>query len=131
MLKYIVAAVSILALGGAQAQENGTKVSGDDLRTLVTGANVTHVNRYGSVRRWKDEPDGTLVASTSNQKHGSALSASKTASGKWSVNEAGKYCIQIDWKTEDEKWCAFIVKAPDGGYYLGSIDSGRKIEFTR
>ncbi len=131
MRRYLAAAVSILALAGVQAQESGTKVSGDELRTLVTGANVTHLNRYGSLRRWTNDPDGTFVASTSNQKHGGALSASKTASGKWSINSDGKYCIQIDWKAEDEKWCAFILKGADGGYYLNSVDPARKIEFTR
>jgi hypothetical protein len=71
------------------------------------------------------------MASTSNQKHGGALSAPKTASGKWSINSDGKYCIQIDWKAEDEKWCASIVKAADGIYYLNSVESARKIEFAK
>ncbi len=131
MHRIIIAAVSALILGGVQAQESGTKITGDELTTLVTGANVTHVNRYGSIRRWTNEADGTLVASTSNQKHGSVMSASRTGQGKWSINESGKFCIEIDWKREDEKWCASIVKAADGGYYLGSVDPTRKIEFAR
>jgi len=51
MRKYIVAAASVLALAGAQAQESGTKVAGDELRALVTGAKVTHYSKTGSVRR--------------------------------------------------------------------------------
>ena len=132
MLKYIVFAVSILVLGGAQAQaqESGTKISGDELRALVTGANVTHVNRHGSERRWTNEADGTFVASSTNKKHGGAMSRSATGHGKWSIGSDDKLCIEIDWKREDEKWCAAIVKA-DGSYYLNSVESARKIEFSR
>jgi|APMI01.1.fsa_nt_gi hypothetical protein len=131
MHRIIIAVASALILGGVQAQESGTKITGGELSALVTGANVTHVNRYGSVRRWTNEADGTLVASTSNQKHGSAMSAARSGQGKWSINDGGKFCIEIDWKREDEKWCAFIVKATDGSYYLNSVDPARKIEFAK
>ena len=131
MRRYIVAAASVLALAGAQAQESGTKVTGDELTALVTGTKVAHTSKAGSLRRWTNEPDGTLVASTSNQKYGSAMSSSRTGQGKWSINETGKFCIEIDWKREDEKWCAFIVKGADGGYYLNSVDPARKIEFAK
>lgn len=131
MRGYVAAAVLALALGGVQAQEGGTKITGDELRALVAGANVTHVSRAGSVRRWTNEPDGSFVASSSNQKHGGAMAATATGAGKWSINGDGKFCVEIDWKRESEKWCAFIVKAADGGYYLNSVDPARKIEFAR
>ena len=133
MRKYFIFAVSILVLGGAQADETATKITGDELRNLVTGANVVHYNKVGSTRRWTDDPDGTFVAS-SNAKGtvgGVGNSASANGHGKWSINSDDKYCVQIDWKHLDEKWCAFIVKAADGSYYLNSVDSGRKIEFSR
>ena len=47
------------------------------------------------------------------------------------INDADKYCIEIDWKRELEKWCATIVKGEDGTYYLGKVDPARKIEFTK
>ena len=131
MRRYIFAAISVLALGGVHAQESGTKITGDELRALVTGANVTHVSRYGSLRRWTNAPDGTFVASTSNQKHGGAMAHSSSGSGKWSINSDGKFCIEIDWKRELENWCAFIIKGEDGAYYLGKVDPARKIEFTK
>jgi hypothetical protein len=131
MRAILVAMVSALATFGAVAQETGEKVTGEELRSLVTGANVVHVNSYGSVRRWTNEPDGGLVASTTNAKYGSAMTRSSSSPGKWSINSDGKYCIDIDWKREAEKWCAFIVKATDGGYYLNSVKPERKIEFSR
>lgn len=131
MRKYIVAIASFLALGGVQAQDSGSKITGDELRALVTGANVTHYSKAGSVRRWTNEPDGSLVASSDAKQFAGAVGHATTGRGNWSINGDGKYCVEIDWKRLDEKWCASIVKAADGGYYLNSVDPSRKIEFTR
>ena len=131
MLAKLIAGVAVVASFQAGADEVATKVSGDELRTLVTGAKVHHVSSSGSERRWTNEPDGALVASTSNKKYGGAMSASVSSPGKWSINDAGKYCIEIDWKRELEKWCATIVKGEDGTYYLNKVDPARKIEFTK
>jgi hypothetical protein len=131
MRTIVVAVLSALVVAGARADETGSKIAGDELRSLVTGAKVLHVSRAGSVRRWTNEADGTVVASSSNQKYSGAMSASATGSGSWSINSDGKFCIEIDWKREAEKWCAFIVKAADGSYYLNSVDPARKIEFAR
>ena len=131
MLAKLIVGVAVVASFQAGADEAATKVTGDELRTLVTGAKVHHVNRFRSERRWTNEPDGTLVASSSNKKYGSAMTGSASSPGKWSINDAGKYCIDIDWRREAEKWCAFIVKAADGTFYLNSVESGRKIEFAK
>jgi len=131
MRSIIVAIISVLAIVGVRADESGTKIGAEELRLLVTGAKVTHVSSSGSIRRWTNEPDGTLVASSSNQKYGGALSASASSSGKWSINSDGKFCIDIDWKREAEKWCAFIIKAPDDSYYLNAVNPARKIEFAK
>ena len=131
MRVILVAMVSAVATFGAVAQETGEKVTGEELRSLVTGAKVVHVNSNGSVRRWTNEPDGTLLAWSSNQKHGSAMSTPRSGQGRWSIDDKGKYCIEIDWKRDDEKWCAFIVKAADSSYYLNSVDPSRKIEFAK
>jgi len=131
MRTIVFATISLLAVLGARADEAGTKITGEELRSLANGANVTHVNRFGSLRRWTNEPDGTLLAWSSNQKHGSAMSTPRSGHGRWSIDDKGKYCIEIDWKRDDEKWCAFIVKAADSSYYLNSVDPSRKIEFAK
>jgi len=131
MRKYIVAAASVLALAGAQAQESGTKVTGDELTALVTGAKVAHTSKAGSLRRWTNEPDGTFAASTDSKAYVGAMGYASTGRGKWSINSDGKYCVEIDWKRVDEKWCSSIVKGADGGYYLGFVNPSQKIEFSR
>lgn len=125
----------LLALlpGMATAQDSGgTRIKGDELSALVTGAKVTHVSRNGSTRTWTNEPDGTLYANSDNRKYGGAAGTRAAGhSGKWSLSGDGKYCVQIDWKREAEDWCAAIVKADDGAYYLNSVDPAKKIEFAR
>ena len=98
-----------------------------ELQSFLPGTNVTHTNKGGSLRRWTNEADGTLVASTQQQgKYGSAYGTSSvSAPGTWIVDEKGKYCIQIDWKREEEKWCSSILKAGDS-YYLGSVDPRKR-----
>jgi len=131
MLAKLIVGVAVVASFQAGADEVATKVSGDELRTLVTGAKVVHVNSSGSVRRWTNEPGGGLQASTTSTKYGSAMSRGDSSPGKWSINSDGKFCLDIDWSREAERWCAFIVKAADGDYYIGSVKPGRKIEFAK
>jgi hypothetical protein len=131
MLAKLIVGVAVVASFQAGADEAATKVTGDELRTLVTGAKVVHVNSSGSVRRWTNEPDGGLQASTTSTKYGSAMSRGDSSPGKWSINSDGKFCLDIDWSREAEKWCAFIVKAADGDYHIGSVKPGSKIEFSR
>ena len=131
MLGKLIAAVAIVASFQAFADEAAIRVSGEQLRALVTGAKVHHVNSFGSERRWVNETNGTLVASTTNKKLGGAMSAPSSSSGKWFINDADKYCIEIDWKRELEKWCSDILKSEDGTYYLNKVDPVRKIEFAK
>ncbi len=131
MNKAILVFLALLAPLAA-AQDGAVKVAGEELAALLSGAKVTHVSRYGSIRYWTNQPDGSLVASTDNKNYGGATGTKgSSARGTWSINGDGKYCVQIDWRREAENWCAAIVKAADGAYYLNSVDPAKKIEFSR
>ena len=132
MGKIVWLVLPAVASFAAVADEAGTRLSGEELKTLVTGATVEHVAKTGSQRRWKNDEDGSFMATSNNKKSGNALGQHSTTSpGTWSIDSEGKYCVQIDWKREPEKWCAFIIKGSDGGYYLNSVDPSRKIEFSK
>jgi len=132
MHKIIWLLLPAVASFAAVADDAGTRLSGEELKTLVTGATVAHVSKSGSQRRWRNEPDGNFMATSNNKKYGSALGQHTAASpGTWSINDEGKYCVRIDWKREEEKWCAYIVRGADGDYYLNSVDPGRKIELSK
>jgi hypothetical protein len=132
MHKLLVAAIACVAATSAFAQEDARKMTREELLSFLPGTKVTHTASSGSLHRWNNEPDGTLVANTDNKKYGNALGTQSAASrGTWKVNDEGKYCIQIDWRRELEKWCAQILKSPDGIYYLNVVDAGHKIEFAK
>ncbi len=132
MYRHLIFLPAVLLCSAGFAQEEGTRLSRDELLAFLPNAEVTSYSRAGSVRRWKNEPDGKFVASTDNKKYGNPMgNSSATASGTWQVNDDGKYCIKIDWKREAEDWCAAIIKTADGSFYLNRVDPARKIEFKK
>jgi hypothetical protein len=119
----------------AVAQDAGTRMSREDLLAFLPGTKVSHISSTtGSQRTWTNEPDGHFVASSDGKGYmGNALGTrSATARGTWSVNDQGKYCIEIDWRNvNSEKWCSSILKTADGNYYLGVVAQKSRIEFTK
>ncbi|MCU0924371.1 MAG: DUF995 domain-containing protein [Burkholderiaceae bacterium] len=133
MRKIIWLLLPAVASFAAVADEAGTRLSGEELKALVTGATVAHVSKSGNPRRWKNAPDGALMATSDRLRSGRLMGQQAASSpGTWSINDEGKYCVRIDWRTrEEEKWCAYIVRAADGGHYLNSVEPGREIEFSK
>lgn len=117
---------------GALAQDAAVKMTREELLSFLPGTKVTHVSSGGSERRWTNEPDGTLYASTNNKTFGS-MTGSRAAgqAGTWKVNDEGKYCFDVDWKSVHETWCATILKGEGDTYYLGKVDEKRKIIFAK
>lgn len=125
-------AIALALPFSAQAQDTVRRMSRDELQAFLPGTKVTHLNKGGSERHWVNNPDGTLYANTNNKIFGSPTGTQSAGSaGKWEINELGQYCIHIDWKRVDEKWCSYIGKGDDGSYYLGTSEERRKIEFAR
>ena len=132
MRRILLAVMPVAVACAAVADEAGSRMTGEALQSLLPGATVTHVSKSGSQRRWRNEADGSLMATTDNKKYGSAMgSHSATSPGTWSINGDGQYCVRIDWKREEEKWCAYIVRAADGGYYLNAVDPTRRIDIAK
>lgn len=125
----------VMLAANAVAQDAGTRMSREDLLAFLPGTKVSHVSpSTGSQRAWTNEPDGHFVASSDTKGYmGNALGTQHaTARGTWSVNDQGKYCVEIDWpKVNAEKWCSSILKTADGGYYLGVVAPKSKIEFIK
>lgn len=44
--------------------QNAVQLTAEELRQLMPGAKVVHHSDQGSLRRWTNEPDGKLVASS-------------------------------------------------------------------
>ncbi|MGB0129505.1 MAG: DUF995 domain-containing protein [Rhodocyclaceae bacterium] len=113
----------------ADTQAQATKLSKDELQSFIPGTKVHHVIQSGSSRTWTNEPDGKFVASTDSKKY-SMTGAGSTGHGSWRISDDGKYCIEIDWKRDSEKWCSFVWRT-EKGYALGADGPKKPIEFSK
>ncbi|WP_087686703.1 DUF995 domain-containing protein [Pandoraea sp. PE-S2R-1] len=108
-------------------QANGQQLSVDDLRSLMPGAHITNLLNNGSTRKWVNETDGSLNATTDNK--GGIGSTTRTvqtahATGTWSVNDNGSYCVNLEWRSLTENWCRFMFKVGDKYYGVPSLANG-------
>lgn len=88
------------------------KITGDELRQALTGAKVTSKTRHGSTRNWYNNADGNFIASSDSRGYkGRATAYPTTGSGSWQISPLDQYCVTINWRVEDEKWCVFILRA--------------------
>ena len=108
------------------------KITGDELRQALTGAKVTSRTLHGSTRHWYNNADGKFTASSDSRGYkGRPTAYPTTGTGSWRVSPNDQYCVEIDWRKVDEKWCVFILKA-DGKYYGAARPndpSSRAVEF--
>ncbi|VVE28504.1 hypothetical protein PAQ31011_03539 [Pandoraea aquatica] len=109
---------------------NGQQLSVDDLRSLMPGAHVTNVIQNGSTRKWVNESGGSLNATSDNK--GNIGSGGRSvqvahATGTWSVNDNGAYCVNMEWRALTENWCRFMFKVGDKYYGVTSLANGAAI----
>ena len=131
MSKLIVALLVSVVAQSAFAQDRARKMTRDELLSFLPETKVTHISQAGSERHWTNKTDGTLFANTNNKLYGNNMGTQIAShEGTWTVNDGGKYCIDIDWKRVHEKWCAYILKSQDG-YFLNTADDKHKIEFLK
>lgn len=140
----LIAAASLAPLSAAWADPmhlsdiksaNGQQLSVDELRSLMPGAHVTNIINNGSTRKWINEPDGSLNATSDNK--GNIGSGGRSvqvahATGTWSVNDNGSFCVNLEWRAVTENWCRFMFKVGDKYFGVTSLANGAAIatEFT-
>jgi hypothetical protein len=64
---------------------------------LLQGATVEFTSTRGNQLRWKNERDGTMLA-TSRSSGGK----STTKNGSWKVDDKGRFCVSIEWPSNLE-----------------------------
>jgi hypothetical protein len=95
--------------------QNAVQLSAADLRQLMPGAKVKSVHDNGSAPNWKNNPDGKFMASSDVR--GKLKTLSQASPGTWRVDDAGTYCVTIEWPKLTEDWCKYIFKV--NGKYFG------------
>lgn len=109
---------------------NGQQLSVDELRSLMPGAHITNTIPNGSTRMWVNDTNGSLNASSDNK--GNIGSGGRNvqvahATGTWSVNDNGSYCVNLEWRALTENWCRFMFKVGDKYYGVTSLANGAAI----
>ena len=110
-----------VTLADAKAK-NGVQLSAEELKELMPGAKVVSLTFTGTTRRWENDPNGTLVASSDNR--GSAIAPGKPVSGTgtWRIGDRGTYCVTIRWPVGSEEWCGYMLKVASKYYAFGRLD---------
>ena len=139
-LSILVLGTFLLQPAGVIAQEmtmadvkNPQKLTGDELRQVLTGAKVASKTRHGSTRYWTNNPDGKFTASTDSLGYkGRPTAAGTTGAGAWHISPIDQYCVTIEWRTTAENWCVFVFKSGDKFYVSSKQNdpSARAVEFS-
>ena len=124
----VVLLLSSICLAQAQvAAEAPAPLSKEDVAQLLQGATVDFTSARGNRLNWKNELDGTMLASSLNSK-----GRGTTKQGSWKIDDKGRFCVSIDWPSNLEEWCRTVVKDGDA-YYLTRSNGERisKLAVTR
>jgi hypothetical protein len=95
-------------------------LSRERLVAEVPGSQMERVGQSGGVRRWVNHADGTANITRLARPGAKATSIGK-ASGKWSISQDGKYCLEEDWSVEaggSFTWCSRVYKDDAGALRL-------------
>jgi hypothetical protein len=138
----VAALAAALAAGTAAAQTPMTlkdleakaarRLERDELLQLMTGAKITRAGRDNSFLRWTQESDGSFLVSSDSRTAGRGIVQAK---GTWRVDDAGQWCVVIQWNTiPEDNWCNPVYTTSDG-YYAALRDAPtaqvRKYEITK
>lgn len=123
-----------LVLNDLKAQ-NAVQLSAEELKSFMPNAKVVSYTLQGSTRRWTNEPEGKIFASTNAAGVSMGSTAGAQGPGTWHTGDNGTYCVTIEWKTLSENWCRYIFKLGDKYYGVASVANGGTraipIEFSK
>lgn len=114
----------------AAVKKNGAqKLTKEQLAELLPKATF-RTESQGSNRSWLHGADGTLagdITMSGVPKSGGGRGGARgqmgrggQASGTWRVTGDGKYCVEIAWSQNTEKWCRVLYRL--GNDYFGFRD---------
>lgn len=125
--------IAALAISIAPAVAQTAAPSSDGLAQKLAGAHFSTKSPTGlSDETWTNGVDGTAVVTRSGGL-GMKAGASVHAEGRWSVNDAGQYCLHVEWDVRGggpEDWCAAVAAGGDGAMTL-TLEDGRKVVIDR
>lgn len=117
----LVFLLSPLCIAHAQvAIEVPAPLSQDAVAQLLQGATVDFTSSRGNRLSWKNDLDGTMLASSV-----STNGRNTTRKGRWKIDDKGRFCVSIDWPSNLEEWCRYVVR--DGDIYYVTRSNGERV----
>ena len=102
--------------------QQASPLSGDEVRALYSGNEMTATNSRGQEFTEQYKADGTFTASSTRTDGTCCISDT----GRWSI-EGDKFCRQYDNWRGGRKTCGLILKGPEGY----ATQAGLKMKFKR
>lgn len=132
---------AVVSTGTAEAQQltlkeiqekGAVRMTKEELLALIPGSTNTNPSFSSTnVRRFEHKADGTVYASAT----GAFAGSGGRGSGTWSVNDEGRYCVDLTWPGRSgmlpEKWCAAVYKLGDETYAISRDLKAYKHEFKK
>lgn len=115
---------------GAELKAKSAEVlNGAAIQALVSGKNMSDKSK-SSERTIKLSSDGSVKARSSVFSGAKGFGKMGEGSGTWKV-DGDKLCLEISWKTTDEKWCRALWKVGAQHYLVaGSGDKAKARPIT-
>lgn len=117
---FVVLLSSISFAHAQVATEALAPLSKEEVVPLLQGATVDFISKKGNQLSWKNDLDGTMLASSV-----SSRGKGTTTKGTWTIDDKGRFCVVIDWPSNLEKWCRYVIK--EGGIYYITSSKGERI----
>jgi hypothetical protein len=116
----VILLLSIVLAHAQEATDLLARLSKEDVSKLLRGATVDFTSARGNHLSWRNDLDGTMLANSTSP--GGKGTSQK---GSWKIDGEGRYCISIDWPSNIEKWCRYVIK--DGDIYYLTRANGERI----
>ncbi|WP_326537884.1 hypothetical protein [Pseudorhodoferax sp.] len=107
---------TIQDVGNPQA----TRLSGAEVRSLMTPGLVLEVTEAQGLRRWEHLADDGVVLSVRD----SAKNYTGVRQGKWWVSAGGMYCLDTQSSKNRDTWCRLVYRFGNAVYLARDMASG-------
>jgi hypothetical protein len=112
---------------GELLDAGGKKLTKDEVTSTVSGKTVTGMNTLGGEMRVDYNADGAMMGSGKNPQ---GRGREYPISGKWWVDETGKWCTDFRTPAGPNSTCSYLFKNGDE-YFLSGSPSDRSVRVVK
>jgi hypothetical protein len=137
MDKRVLLIVCLFVAAGVRAEglvlndlkaRNAVRLSGGELKEVMSGAKITTKSETGSTRNWTNNADGKFIAYNDGKSSmcNQVVGCRTSDRGTWHLEDNGTYCVSIGWYNGKipETWCRYVYKVGEKYYSVKSVADG-------